>query len=68
MTRAKGFDLSLYVVTDPGMTAANGLAATVAAAVEGGATLVQLRDKDSSTRTLIEAANALLAILKPHCI
>ncbi len=65
MTPAKSFDLSLYLVTDPAMTASKGLPATVAEAVEGGATLVQLRDKDGSTRTLIDAANALMNLLKP---
>ncbi len=64
MTPSKDFDLSVYLVTDPALTAAKGLAATVAEAVEGGATLVQLRDKEGSTRALIDAANALMSLLK----
>ncbi len=62
------FDLSLYLVTDPGMTARRGLLATVAAAVEGGVTLVQLRDKDGPAGALVEAARALRALLAPRGI
>ena len=62
------FDLSLYLVTDPAMTAPRGLLATVAAAVAGGATLVQLRDKDGPAGVLIEAARALKAFLAPRGI
>ena len=39
------FDLSLYLVTDPEMTARRGLVETVAAAIGGGVTMVQLRQK-----------------------
>jgi thiamine-phosphate pyrophosphorylase len=59
------FDLSLYLVTDPEMTARRGLVATVAAAVAGGVTIVQLRDKSGSARALAEAGRALLAHLRP---
>lgn len=65
MTQTKCFDLSVYLVTDPVMAAASGLVETVAAAVAGGATLVQLRDKDASTRGLISAAKALMDLLNP---
>lgn len=37
-------DYRLYLVTDPAMTAGHGLVRTVLEAVEGGVTLVQLRD------------------------
>lgn len=63
MTRR--IDLSLYLVTDPVMTARRGLAETVRAAVAGGATAVQLRDKEARPADLLAAARALLALLRP---
>ncbi|MGU3494510.1 thiamine phosphate synthase [Xanthobacteraceae bacterium A53D] len=62
------FDLTLYLVTDPRQTAARGLIATVAEAVAGGATLVQLRDPEAKGRALAEQARALLDLLKPRNI
>jgi len=59
------FDLSLYLVTDPEMTARRGVLETVVAAVAGGVTMVQLRDKTGSARTLAETGRALLAVLRP---
>ena len=58
-------DLSLYLITDPAMTARRGLAETVRAAVAGGVTAVQLRDKEACPADLLEAARALLALLRP---
>jgi thiamine-phosphate pyrophosphorylase len=62
------FDLSLYLVTDPAMTARRGLVETVAAAIDGGVTLVQLRHKDSPARLMVEAGRALKALLGPRGI
>jgi len=62
------FDLSLYLVTDPEMTARRGLVETVAAAVEGGVTMVQLRHKDGPARMMVEAGRALHALLAPRGI
>jgi thiamine-phosphate pyrophosphorylase len=62
------FDLSLYLVTDPEMTARRGLVETVAAAVEGGVTMVQLRHKDAPARAMVEAGRALHALLAPRGI
>jgi hypothetical protein len=59
---ARAIDLRLYVVTDREQAGARGLIATVTAAVEGGATVVQLRDKHASTRELIEQARALRVV------
>lgn len=59
------FNLSLYLVTDPEMTARRGVVETVAAAVDGGVTIVQLRDKTAPARALAEAGRALLARLRP---
>jgi thiamine-phosphate pyrophosphorylase len=58
-------DLSLYLVTDPALVEPRGLLATVAAAVRGGVTLVQLRDKSSDDRRFAADAEALLGLLKP---
>lgn len=56
-------DLSLYLVLDPDLCAAQGMVETTIAAVRGGATLVQLRDKTASTRQMIETGRALKAVL-----
>ncbi|MCH4565188.1 MULTISPECIES: thiamine phosphate synthase [Halomonas] len=56
-------DLSLYLVTDPGLCADRGLVDTVVAAVRGGVTLVQLRDKHASDAELIDQARRLKAAL-----
>lgn len=60
-----GFDPTLYLVTDPRLGAPRPLLDTVAAAVAGGVTLVQLRDPDAPTRQLVETARALVALLRP---
>lgn len=62
------FDLTLYLVTDRRLTAARGLMETVAAAVQGGVTLVQLRDPLAHGRELVEQARALKALLAPRGI
>jgi len=62
------FDLSLYLVTDPEMTARRGLVETVAAAIAGGVTIVQLRQKDGPARRLVETGRALHALLAPRRI
>lgn len=58
--------LAVYLVTDPGLVPAERLVDTVLAAVAGGVTMVQLRDKAASTRSLLEAARALKAVLQPR--
>ena len=57
------FDLSLYCVTDP--SARFGVEDTVAKAALGGATLVQLRDKDAPEGAFVALGQALVARLKP---
>ena len=54
-----GFDLSLYLVLDPGLCAGIGMVETARRAVAGGATMVQLRDKRAGTRCVIETGRAL---------
>nr|WP_290668484.1 thiamine phosphate synthase [Ardenticatena sp.] len=58
-------DWRLYVITDPRYGRGGALLEKVAAAIRGGATIVQLRDKQATTRTLIEQARALLTITRP---
>ena len=54
-----GLDLSLYLVLDPGLCRLHSMVDTARAAVVGGATAVQLRDKDADTAALIEVGRAL---------
>ena len=55
-------DLGVYLVTDPGM--GPGLEAAVRPALEAGVRLVQLRDKEASTRSLLRDAEALLELCR----
>ena len=58
------FDLRLYALLDP--TVAGGHALTdLASRISGYATLVQLRDKTSQARALVEEARALREVLEP---
>jgi len=59
----KSFDLSLYLVLDPELCWSIGMVETVRAAVAGGITMVQLRDKHASTSALVEAGWALQDVL-----
>ena len=56
--------LKLYLVTDPYLCATYGLLNTVDAAVKGGITMVQLRDKEASTNDRIGIGKELQKILK----
>ncbi|WP_083026184.1 thiamine phosphate synthase [Vreelandella lionensis] len=58
------FDLSLYLVTDAALCAETGLESTVKAAVKGGVTMVQLRDKHASDKAMIAQATRLKALLE----
>jgi thiamine-phosphate pyrophosphorylase len=64
MTRR--FDPTLYLVTDPELARGRALTEVVAAAVRGGVTLVQLRDKAAGGRALLETARALKTLLDPQ--
>ncbi|KAE8009042.1 hypothetical protein FH972_005500 [Carpinus fangiana] len=63
-------DLFLYAVTDSRMNKKWGRSITdaVGAAIEGGATIVQLREKDVETQGFLEAAKACLKICRSHGI
>jgi thiamine-phosphate pyrophosphorylase len=60
-----GLDLSLYLIAGPEAVGGRDLMAVVAAAVRGGVSLVQLRDKTAPDAALIERARALKALLSP---
>ena len=62
---AVSFDLAVYVLTDRRAAGGRALVNVVRAAVRGGATVVQLRDKESSTRELIDLGRALLQVTRP---
>lgn len=57
--------LRLMLVTDAALTAQRGLVETVLAAVAGGVTSVQLRDKHADERSMIAAATRLKTALAP---
>lgn len=59
------YDWTLYLVTDRRLSAARPLPDLVAAAVRGGATAVQLREKECCTREFVELARALKTLLRP---
>jgi hydroxymethylpyrimidine kinase/phosphomethylpyrimidine kinase/thiamine-phosphate diphosphorylase len=66
--RGKPVDYALYAVTDDAMIAAQGLslAAAVDAAIRGGVTVVQLRQKEVDSSVMLKAANQLMAVCRPR--
>ncbi len=66
MSRFNPDILRLYLVTDQSLTRGRPLADVVAAAVQGGVTCVQLREKQLDTRAFLAQALALKALLAPH--
>ena len=65
MNAKPAFDLTLYLVIGSDVTQGRPLHEVVAAAVRGGATLVQLREKALGDAELIDAARALKGLLAP---
>ncbi len=57
--------LRLCLVTDRDLSQGRSLVDVVSAAVQGGVTMVQLREKTAPTRVFLEEARALKAILTP---
>ena len=57
--KSKDIDYSLYLVTDRGLAGGRPTLDIVEAAVRGGVTCVQLREKDCSTREFIEQAQTI---------
>ncbi|KAH9308083.1 hypothetical protein KI387_035994, partial [Taxus chinensis] len=61
-------DLLLYAVTDSGMNKKWGrsMSEAVSAAIEGGATIVQLREKEAETKEIIDAAEECLKVSRSY--
>lgn len=58
----------LCLVTDRGLSGGRALADVVGAAIAGGVTMVQLREKEAETRAFLEHARALKDLLGPKNI
>jgi thiamine-phosphate pyrophosphorylase len=58
-------DLRLYALVDPERADGRDLAELAHLVAQGGATLVQLRDKHGGTRAMVERARAIKAALAP---
>jgi thiamine-phosphate pyrophosphorylase len=59
----KNFDPRLYLVTDRPLCRGREIMDIVSRAVSGGASMVQLREKQASTREFVELARAVLRVL-----
>ncbi|MFM2058216.1 MAG: thiamine phosphate synthase [Pseudomonadota bacterium] len=57
--------LGLYLVTDEQLCAGRALLDVVSAAVQGGVSCVQLREKSLATRPFVERAQTLKSLLQP---
>jgi thiamine-phosphate pyrophosphorylase len=64
-SRDRKLDVRLYTIVDPERAGARELSDLASLVAGGGATLVQLRDKHSETRAMVEAARAIRAKLTP---
>ena len=61
-------DLRLNAIVDPERAGGQNLANLAIRCARGGATLVQLRDKHSETRTMVEGARAIKQVLAPLAV
>jgi thiamine-phosphate pyrophosphorylase len=57
-------DWALYLVTDSRLVGDRTLLQIVASAVDGGAKVIQYRDKDASTRRMVETAGAMVGLCR----
>lgn len=60
----KSLDLSVYVITDRRLAGDRSILDVVRAAIRGGATVIQLREKEATTREMVELGRALLEITR----
>ncbi|MBC05039.1 thiamine phosphate synthase [Thalassospira sp.] len=58
------FDLSLYLVLDPDLCRNHSMVETTMAAIAGGATIIQLRDKEAGTDGLIRVGRELMQAME----
>lgn len=63
MTTRHDLDLSVYLVTDAELCGERGVVATVAAAVDGGVSTVQLRDKSADAASLLRQLEELASAI-----
>ena len=59
------FDLGVYLVTDRACCGVRSVDEVVCAAIDGGVTLVQLRDKNIDARPMLALGRRLLELLRP---
>lgn len=64
----ESFDLSLYLVTNRSLSLGRSLEYVVEEAIKGGVSMVQLREKNGSSREFYEQAITLKKCLKPYKI
>lgn len=62
MAKKNKSDLSLYVITDKNLSGKRSVIDVVRGAIRGGATAIQLRDKDAADDELISAGKELIKI------
>ncbi len=61
----KNIDYSLYLVTDRKLSKGRSLQAVIKAAIKGGTSIVQLREKDCTTREFLEIAQDVKNFCSP---
>jgi thiamine-phosphate pyrophosphorylase len=64
----KVVDLRLYALVDPEHAGGHDIVELARSLAQGGATLVQLRDKRSATRLMVERARSIKAALRPFAV
>lgn len=65
--RRRPLDLSTYLVTDAALCGPRGVLSVIGNAVDGGATVVQLREKTATARALYELVVAASAVIDGRC-
>lgn len=68
MTNIRKLDLSLYFIADPSVCTFHPIHTVVAAAIEGGATLIQYRDKSKNMDQIKDTACTLLTLCQSYNI
>lgn len=62
---SSAFELTTYLISDRVLCGERGVTEVVRSAIEGGVSLVQLRDPEAKTGELVDQARTLLALLRP---